>query len=139
MIASDSSDEEEGYTYTRGNRIPCYRFVRSQQQGSTVLGQNPPNQSTLRATASEFCPPIMQEVEETEERKGGHYEQEVVKDEPDLDEEMYDENMGERHELKRSQQSGRPTRKVHIILWASHHIDLAAVVRIPSCPTNHLQ
>lgn len=144
QMGTDSSDEEQEYTYPYNlrSRIPCYRLVNPQRPQPAIpqvpeqrelvnLSQNSQNQPKLRATAQEFCPPQKQETEmepitveqgpEPVEREQGP---EPVEREPDRREGMDEENTVEGNGVRRSQRRTKPvTRLTYDVLGqpSYHH------------------
>lgn len=117
-LVTESSDEEE-YTYHHDlrSRIPCYRLVRPQQQACVVPQQDKQEQSRLRATAMEFCPPVRQEAERAQDREEEQEEPEVAMEGSGPVEEIEDGSVGEREELRRTQKitaERKTNRTVHI-------------------------
>ena len=91
-MVADSSDEEDKYSYTYflRSRIPCYRLIRPQHQGPAVMLRNPQIQPKLCATAREFCSPVRQEAERTQDKKEVHNVPDFVEERSDQVEGMND-------------------------------------------------
>lgn len=109
LETGDSSDEEEEYAYHH-NTIPCYRLVRSQQQGSIEPQQNSQKEPRFCATAREFFPSIRQEVEIAQEGQEPQEKPVNLLAQPHQTG-VENDDSAEVEDLRRSQRKGKPTER----------------------------